>query len=1593
MSASETSGVTTQGASFVATSVNHPRLVRTDPDSIRIFLRLYDQYEREVTARAAQVTGADAATTEAVRPVSLKFCVDPEFLESAIALDLIPDASSYNDLTDTVLRKHLEAEAIDSKEALSLDALDEIVNRELRMDMANPNSRSRMQTLFVSYHKLLRRHGISWVLDDNEKVAVSHVLSAIRPKSLQDRLKSDLEFARTDCRKDFTKFMKHAVKLADAFQLLDNGPKHGKTKVSRTDGKPGRGGSSSKPTSTPASTSRSDGKRRSHLEKSKGSLPDCPFHACSATGEKHLIKNCPKASSEEKSKMLDELRSSKYRDGPSRSTRSQTGRSSASSEASKPQPKSGGTVARMGSKPPQLVTEPPSCSITVSDGISSQETTGRCDDGSDESIVSSRLAEKAVVQGIGRMTAIKTIKLRVALKNGEDEHSFSFSRSWTCPRTVMHLASGQLALTNVTFLVADAELACEPLIIGLPVIQHLQVDTRTLLENNRDVLDGADCSHIRNTANDSRGGTVSRMMISRLNGERTSDNDQAKATDIDMDRPRVNYNTARMEEDPFPDPSLLDPIDSDQHADVRDSVEEMKKTADENGLPKEIRQPLSEILDEHLDVFRTAFSAGPPARLRPLKIDLTPDAVPVKVRLRNYSQDQRDFLKKFVSNLVYNDMAYPNPTSSWACAPLLVPKPGSDVRYRFTVDLRPVNKFTVKHQFPMPNLEHELTRLSESRYYATFDLSHCYWQLELDESSRSLQSFITPDGVYSPTRVLHGTTNAVTHLQSALSEILPTSLSSHFLHWLDDILLHDRTVPGLIKSIRNLFGLCVQYNIKLHPAKSIMFAKSIRWCGRVISADGIRYDPRRLDGLLNIESPKTGAHLQQFICALQWIKNGIPNFASIVTPLHQFMEQIYTKAGKRTKQAVARYKLSAVGWGPAEDNAFAACKTALANQVTLSHRDETKRLCWFPDACDSVWSAIITQVPFKDLTKPHVEQDHEPLAFLSGRFSATQLGWSILEKEAYAAVASLERMHWLAATPAGFDLYTDHNNLIFLFDPLSVVPDLSQTSLRKVLRWAVRLSMYNYTCFHIRGADNVWADLLGRWAAPTTIRRIVRIPELPSSSTEGFEWPTAPSIISAQESAAEERPPNLCREENIWKNPSGAIWIPDSSSDLQLRLCIIAHTGASGHRGAGSTEKVLRKYYFWSTMTTDIRSFVRACIHCLSTTGGGKIPRPYGPAVHGTNPNDLLQFDYFDIGPSRTGEKYVLLLRDDATDYKWMFAFPDTSAENAATAIIDWSAAFGVPKGLMSDGPTHFRNETLRLIAKGLKTTHHFTLPYSPWSNGAVERLGKEMLRVFRSIVSEFQMSLDEWPDLLPVVQSALNNAPSPSRGNISPITAFVGKEPTPPIATFLRTDSVKPITVTDAQRERLINVQALKDRVAELHPLVAESVRKNRQRSREAASAGTLPNFSEGDYVLVAREEFSAGEKLCLRWRGPRRVVKAQNDYVFQVEDLRNGAVEDIHGTRLKFYRDADLDTRAIMSHVLSSETGMPVARLMRLEETDDRTLKVVVRWKGLPHSEDTLEPLHRVYEDVPRMLLRLLQRKSTPQRLAEKARRALAL
>lgn len=152
-------------------------------------------------------------------------------------------------------------------------------------------------------------------------------------------------------------------------------------------------------------------------------------------------------------------------------------------------------------------------------------------------------------------------------------------------------------------------------------------------------------------------------------------------------------------------------------------------------------------------------------------------------------------------------------------------------------------------------------------------------------------------------------------------------------------------------------------------------------------------------------------------------------------------------------------------------------------------------------------------------------------------------------------------------------------------------------------------------------------------------------------------------------------------------------------------------------------------------------------------------------------------------------------------------------------------------------------------------------------------------------------------------------------------------------------------------------------------------------------------------------RIDFTAGEDLSLPSSEPRRILSTLNDHVYQIEGLRNGIVNEAHGTRLKYYRDSSWDTEEIMSLVISSETGMSVWSLMILVglvsssskstfrfqsrgETDEAVM-AHIRCKRLSECENTLDPVSKVDEDAPQLLMKLLHDRNTPVVIAQEATR----
>jgi hypothetical protein len=146
--------------------------------------------------------------------------------------------------------------------------------------------------------------------------------------------------------------------------------------------------------------------------------------------------------------------------------------------------------------------------------------------------------------------------------------------------------------------------------------------------------------------------------------------------------------------------------------------------------------------------------------------------------------------------------------------------------------------------------------------------------------------------------------------------------------------------------------------------------------------------------------------------------------------------------------------------------------------MTTAHPDPKQRICVFTDASDAFYSGTITQVPEHHLDLPVHDQQHQPLAFTSGRFRGSQERRTIPDEEAFAVIETVAKHSYLILASEQFSILSDHFNLKYMCGPLSLDPCLVRRTVSKIQRWALKLAAYNYRIEHIAAELNVWTELL-----------------------------------------------------------------------------------------------------------------------------------------------------------------------------------------------------------------------------------------------------------------------------------------------------------------------------------------------------------------------------------------------------------------------------------------------------------------------------------------------------------------------------------
>lgn len=105
-------------------------------------------------------------------------------------------------------------------------------------------------------------------------------------------------------------------------------------------------------------------------------------------------------------------------------------------------------------------------------------------------------------------------------------------------------------------------------------------------------------------------------------------------------------------------------------------------------------------------------------------------------------------------------------------------------------------------------------------------------------------------------------------------------------------------------------------------------------------------------------------------------------------------------------------------------------------------------------------------------------------------------------------------------------------------------------------------------------------------------------------------------------------------------------------------------------------------------------------------------------AFQDTESNNLVSFDYVNLEKGTNDHKNVLILLDDKSNLKSLYGFANTAADNVVMTIIEWCSTFAVQETLISDVPTHFKNDTFEGIKNFFNVPRHFNFSRDSWSDG-----------------------------------------------------------------------------------------------------------------------------------------------------------------------------------------------------------------------------------------------------------------------------------
>jgi len=139
-----------------------------------------------------------------------------------------------------------------------------------------------------------------------------------------------------------------------------------------------------------------------------------------------------------------------------------------------------------------------------------------------------------------------------------------------------------------------------------------------------------------------------------------------------------------------------------------------------------------------------------------------------------------------------------------------------------------------------------------------------YNKVLVGEGDRFKTAFASPWGTYAYVCIPFGLINAGATFKRAMDYAFSDIINQFLVVYQDDITVFSKHRSNHIAHLRKVFDKCREFKISLNPNKSLFGVTEDKLLGHIVSKEGVRIYPDRVESIQHIPLPRNKKVVQSF---------------------------------------------------------------------------------------------------------------------------------------------------------------------------------------------------------------------------------------------------------------------------------------------------------------------------------------------------------------------------------------------------------------------------------------------------------------------------------------------------------------------------------------------------------------------------------------------------------------------------------------------------------------------------------------------------------------------------------------------------------